>query len=496
MEQDRCHTVDFDLFLSLWNETQNYKTPAIQYRIAIWLQRCWARGRTRLLLQAFRGSGKSTLAATFCAWLLLRDPDLRILVLSAESMLAEKMVRQVRKTIEKHPLTTSLRPTNADQWAADRFTVERPRVSRDPSVLARGIHANITGARADFIICDDVEVPNTADTADKRARLRTRLAENRFILTPGGTQLYIGTPHSYYSLYAQKARTEIGEERAFLESYYRLTIPLVGPDGHSHWPERFPDTHVDEIRRDCGPLQFAAQMMLEPVNIARSRFDVSLLQRYGEDIVSSEAQKMLILKLCGKKLLSVSAWWDPSFGSESGDGSVLAIVFTDEDGHRWLHRVDYIRVTARAGEDEATLQCRAVAKRVREFFLPMVHVEGNGIGKFLPAILRNVLAEENLNCAVIEKHTVKSKTTRILESFDAVMAARALHVHASVYDTPFITEMTEWKPLASGMRDDGLDAAAGAMDIEPVRLPRRYAATTRLWSASGSGHAAVTDFDV
>lgn len=223
MNQNRCQSADFDVFIAIWNATQNYTTPGIHFRIGIWLQKCWERGEKRLLLQAFRASGKSTLAGLFSAWLLCRDPDLRILVLSAEQTLSAKMARTIRKIIELHPLAAHLRPDNPDQWAADSFTVRRNRIGRDPSVLARGLHANITGARADIILCDDVEVPNTCDTAEKREKLRDRLSENEFILTPGGTQLYIGTPHTYYSIYAKEARTEIGEEDIFMKGFRRQT---------------------------------------------------------------------------------------------------------------------------------------------------------------------------------------------------------------------------------------------------------------------------------
>ena len=85
-------------------------------------------------------------------------------------------------------------PRKADQWSNDRFTIKRNKELRDPSVLAAGVSSNITGNRADIIICDDVEVPGTCDSAEKREGLRERLAENEYILTPGGMQLYIGTP--------------------------------------------------------------------------------------------------------------------------------------------------------------------------------------------------------------------------------------------------------------------------------------------------------------
>lgn len=496
MTQDHCQCPDFDLFLSTWNRSQNLTTPAIHFQIGTWLQKCWELGRTRLILQAFRASGKSTLIAIFSAWLLCRDPDLRILVLSAESILAEKMVRMIRKVIEHHPATRGLKPERADQWAADGFTIKRNRISRDPSVLARGLHANVTGTRADVILCDDVEVPNTCDTAEKRETLRERLGENDFILTPGGTVLYIGTPHSYYTIYADTPRTEVGEEEIFLKQYERVSVPIIGGNGRSAWPERYPSEIIEDMRVQAGPMKFASQMMLEPVNILNSKLDPALLKRYDEDIAYSEAQQTMRLSLCGKKLASVSAWWDPAFGSGHGDSSVLAVVYTDTDGQYWLHRVEYITVRAGAGEDEATLQCRRVAEIAKALYIPIVTVETNGIGKFLPNILRRTCGETGVNCGVIEKTSSRAKTERILEAFDARLAAKSLNVHESVYKTPFIREMAEWKPVAAGQRDDGLDAAAGAILNEPVRVQRPSTSTPRVWYAGGETHAAETHFEV
>ena len=496
MTSNHCKDDDFSVFLALWNVTQNYRTPTIHFRLATWLQRCWELGETRLLLQAFRASGKSTLAGLFVAWLIWRDPDLRVLVLSAEASLSQKMARNIRKIIERHPLTTRLRPSSPDQWASDRFTVNRNRVSRDPSVLAKGLYANLTGARADVIICDDVEVPNTCDTAEKREKLRDRLSENQFILTPGGTQIYIGTPHTYYTLYADKPRREIGEEDTFLKNYKRLSIPLIDKDGNSTWPERYGVAEIETIRRNSGPAKFASQMLLTPVNITDSRLDPALLRRYDDDIFYQEIQQTMVLSLAGRKLVSASAWWDPAFGKGAGDASVLAVAYTDTDGDQWLHRVEYINVTAVADEDEASLQCRAVAAIAKRLYLPSIAIETNGLGKFLPAILRRELALQKIPCSVLEKHSTHAKEIRILESFDAVMAARALHVHESVYRTPFITEMQEWRPSLKGGHDDGLDAAAGALSLEPMRLRRYYTGAGRTWSGSGGGHAAQTDFDI
>lgn len=68
----------------------------------------------------------------------------------------------------------------------------------------QGISGNITGLRSDLIICDDVEVPNTCNTQKKRQNLRERLRELDFILSPHGTMIYIGTPHTQDTIYKTK----------------------------------------------------------------------------------------------------------------------------------------------------------------------------------------------------------------------------------------------------------------------------------------------------
>jgi hypothetical protein len=111
-------------------------------------------------------------------------------------------------------------PTRMDQWAADQFTVHRPLTQRDPSLLARGITANVTGSRADVVICDDVEVPNTCNTPGKRERCASDWLIS-YILVPGGLQLYVGAARLYYDLC--RDRRESGEARPFLGGFVRLS---------------------------------------------------------------------------------------------------------------------------------------------------------------------------------------------------------------------------------------------------------------------------------
>lgn len=472
--------VDFPEFVWIWNRQQGLTLPALHLRMARWLSSHWKQDDQELALLAFRNSGKSTLVGLFSAWLLLEDPNLRMLVLAADFALAKKMARNIKRVIERHPLTKGLKPKRTDHWASDQFTVRRGAELRDPSVLAKGIDANITGLRADVVICDDVEVPNTCDTAIKRLDLRARLREIDYVLVPGGLQLYVGTPHNYYTIYATESQPHLTEsqphleeERPFLAGFNKLELPLLDERGVSQWPERFPLEKIDTIRQRTGPCKFDSQMMLKPRNPAEGRLDPDKLKRYASELVYSEGNGEARLTLEGRRLLSASCWWDPSFGSpESGDSSVVAVVFTDEYGDYWLHQVRYVgHDPHRVNEiDEATQQCQQVTSFIRDYYLPAVNLETNGIGKFLPGLLRQQLRAMKLSVPVIEKVSIKNKDLRILEAFDAVLAAHRLHAHESIWNGPFVSEMREWRPGAKN-RDDGLDAVAGCLLSEPVRLP-------------------------
>ncbi|MCF3628154.1 phage terminase large subunit [Thalassospiraceae bacterium LMO-SO8] len=502
--------VTFAVFTALWNNLQGLETPDLHIRMANWLEDEWTGGRRELLLMAFRNSGKSTLVGLFSAWMLWRDPDLRIMVLAADLALARKMVRNVKRIIERHPLTRGLKPTRADQWASEQFTVNRRAELRDPSMLARGIGANLTGSRADVVICDDVEVPNTCDTAPKRADLRARLAEIEYVLVPGGLQLYVGTPHAYDTIYAAQARAGAEDCKPFLSGFERLEMPLLGPGGGSRWPERFPTARIDAIRERSGPNKFRSQMLLEPVNILDSRLDPNRLVAYAHPLDYAERNGTGVLTLGGKRLVSASCWWDPAYGAPgAGDASVVAALFTDQGGTHYLHAIRYLehdpdeagRAAAGSSDvdlDEASQQCRQVAEFLRDNHLPSVTLETNGIGRFLPGLLRRALGAAGVEAAVIEATSHRAKDLRILDAFDAVLAAGRLHAHDNVWRTPFIREMREWTPGAI-CRDDGLDAVAGCLLAEPVRLGRGVPPANGLsrrkpnWRGGGT-FTAKTDF--
>ena len=458
-------------FIWIWDRIQNLKLPDHHRQMARFLN-VLAQSKENGLLMAFRNSGKSTLVGLFGAWLLLQNPNIRILILSADQELAKKMVHHIRTIIEQHPLTGSLRPPIPDEWASDRFTVRRHRLFRDPSVLARGLTSNMTGCRADVIICDDVEVPKTSDTSSKRQILRQKLSETDYILTPGGFMIYVGTPHTFDTIY------QTGE-KGFLKNWKYLKIPLLNHNGRSNWPDRFGDAYIEALRHRTGPNKFASQMMLEPVSPTASRLDINRLRFYKGDLSYREANGAGLLTLNGKTLIGASCWWDPAFGSPHGDKSVVACMFFDATGNAYLEHLCYLIVPPDA---EATgYQCRHVAKLIRDCYIPAIHLETNGIGKFLPALLKKELAQSQTACAVLEETSRQNKTLRILSAFDAPLMNGSLWINERIRQTPFLNEMRDFT-TGNSTHDDGLDAVAGCLLSEPVHIKRPIGAFSKHYS--------------
>lgn len=188
-------------FLDTWNHVLGLETPRHHKQILEFLTDVFNNDPHRGLLTAFRHSGKSTVVGVFASCVLYHNPETRILILSAETNLASRMVSHIKNILENHPWCENILPDVKKEWGMHKITIKRPIGIREPSVICQGISGNITGMRSDLIICDDVEVPNTCNTLQKRINLRERLRELDFILSPHGTMIYIGTPHTHDTIY-------------------------------------------------------------------------------------------------------------------------------------------------------------------------------------------------------------------------------------------------------------------------------------------------------
>ena len=248
----------------------------------------------------------------------------------------------------------------------------------------------------------------------------------------------------------------------FLRGYRELKIPVISGDGTPVWPELFPISRIDEMRRAVGARYFSAQMMLEFVAPERARLDPDALHLYDDafDVRTARIGEYLVT--------GAVAYWDPSTGRQKSDASVCVLVYRDyKNRHLFIHDAVYLTVPDSELHPLAR-QCEMVLEFLLRHGLHRVCIETNGIGNALPEIMRDVARRQNVSVNIqnITNHT--KKETRILDAIEPVLTTGRLHAHRRIQSTPLIAEMLGWSPLGGVGHDDGLDAVAGAICAAPV----------------------------
>ena len=156
---------------------------------------CWER-HLRCMILAHFGSGKtSSLVVPLITWLVGKDINTRIKVVTNDDASAAKRVNASKRIIE----STEYRRVfpgvvRGDRWTDHEIYVKRWGVSVEPTVHARGVFTTGIGGRADYLFLDDVvDQKNSTDPAQRKRVLD--LCEQTWFsrLEPDGNILWIAT---------------------------------------------------------------------------------------------------------------------------------------------------------------------------------------------------------------------------------------------------------------------------------------------------------------
>ena len=239
-------------------------------------------GPRRRIIEAFRGVGKSWITAAYVLWLLYRDPQHKIMVVSASKERADAFSIFVKRLIADVPFLKFLEPREGQRNSNVAFDVGPATPDQSPSVKSVGITGQLTGSRADTIVADDVEIPSNSATEDQREKLSERVKEFDAILKPGGQVIYLGTPQVEQSLYnglrergydcrIWPARFTSGIDAKGIDKYRGALAPCVlreleknpALEGRTTEPDRFSDMDLTERELSYGKSGFALQFMLD-----------------------------------------------------------------------------------------------------------------------------------------------------------------------------------------------------------------------------------------
>ena len=263
-------------------------TP-IQFSICEYLQET----DRRVIIEGYRGVGKSFLTAAYVLHQLLLDPQKNILVVSASKSRADNFSTFCLRLINEMEILAHLKPDESQRQSKLSFDVKPAKAAQAPSVMSLGITSQLTGARADVVVCDDSEVPSNSQTHSMREKLSEQIKEFEAIIKPNGRIVFLGTPQNQASIYNkltergyQKrvwcARYPNEKQRSFLGDNL---APIIKDEvekfpekleGKPTDPKRFSDEELTKRELSYGKTAFEMQFMLNTSLSDEDRFPLKV----------------------------------------------------------------------------------------------------------------------------------------------------------------------------------------------------------------------------
>lgn len=501
---------DFRNFLFLvWHHLGLPPPTPVQYDIARYLQH----GPRRSIIMAFRGVGKSFVTSAYACWLLFRDPDHKIMVVSASENRANNFSLFVKKLIEEMPLLRFLRPMPGQRTSLESFDVGPAKIDQTPSVRSIGITGQMTGGRADTIIADDIEIPNNSDTVGKREKLAEAVKEFDAILKPGGSVKYLGTAQTQESIYTTKLEPRGYEIRIWparyphpdkLEKYGNRLAPWIvqrlsegAVPGSPVEPTRFGEQELIERELSYGRAGFALQFMLDTELSDAERYPLKLRDLIVMPLDNEQAPVSLAwgaspsLAIADAPLPGFSGdrYYRPFYVSDSWAPYQGCVMFIDPAGRgkdelAWavvakLHAKLFLKDARGMTGGYSPENLEAIAKHAKRLGVKLIRVESNfGDGMF-KALLEPVLARI-YPCTVEEVRSSRQKELRIIDTLEPVLNTHRLvvdealirrdaenyngHPVESAHSFSLFWQLTHiTRDKGSLPHDDRLDALAGAV---------------------------------
>lgn len=464
---------DFSFFLYMvWKHLQLPDPTPLQYDIGRYL----ANGPERCIIEAFRGCGKSFVTSAYVIWLLYRDPQIKVMVVSATKERSDAFSQFTKRLIAEVDFLQHLMPDPSQRDSLIAFDVGPALTDHSPSVKSASITGQITGSRANVIIADDVEVPNNSYTQDARDKLATLVTEFDAILKPYDPRtmkekprvIYLGTPQTEMSLY--NTLRERGYEcriwpllfpsQAQRISYKGALAPFITDPldagsatvGASTEPTRFDMADIEKRRLSYGKAGFALQFMLDTALSDANKYPLKLSDLVVMDVGMTKAPVEYTVmrneETCLSTLQSVGLagdrYYRPHWVSKETQEYTGAVMVIDPSGRgsdetTWCIAKMYagnifipeIGGTSEGYTERTLSQLARIAKKHK---VNMVLIESNfGDGMF-GQLLKPFLSKI-YPCTIEEVRQTQQKERRIIDTLEPVMMQHRLVIAPSVIES-------------------------------------------------------------
>ena len=205
----------------------------------------------RLLLNVPPEHAKSTvITVNYCVYRIAMDPNIKITIVSKTQERAKEYLYSIKQRLS-HERWAKMQAVygsaggwkeDADTWKADRIYLSRDSTEKDPTVQALGVGGQITGARSNLIILDDVVTTSNAHEWEKQLLWLQRDVVTR--LGDSGKLLIVGTRIASNDLYREIRNPDhwTGGKTPF--TYMSMPAVLEYDDDPEKWITLWPKSNL------------------------------------------------------------------------------------------------------------------------------------------------------------------------------------------------------------------------------------------------------------
>lgn len=448
------------------------------------------------ILLAYRGMAKSYLTGAMPSWEWMRDPDKKVIPVSASQDYANEIARYIKNIMHLVPYLQPLLPKRGQLDSVDRFDNGLARTAKEPSVRSLGILGQTQGPRGDIIIGDDLETKRNATSVKERVKIRERVGELNAILKPGPKSriVLLGTHQVDDSLYEYLAR-ECGFHQMIIPfeypnqywmmrygSYLEPTIkkrlennPEI--EGKLVDPRRFSEADRDRIKATFGNTAYQREFQLDPSSGGLMRNPLVLSDLIVMDLdhevgplkpIYAKNPELVYKELpCVGKLND--AYYRPAAIMEGSYGAYEdSVICVDPSGRgqdefAWValkYLNGYIFVVDVGGFvniDNLEDGLKALAQCAKRHKIKTVNFESNFGGSAYARMFAPVVQAVHPECRIIETHSTGSKEQRIIDTLEPLLNQHRLVVTPEVVFKDYeVTNDPAYKALEAAPLDYSL----------------------------------------
>lgn len=447
-----------------------------------------------------RGHLKSHCVAVWCAWQITRDPTSTIVYLSAGEDLAKVQIYSIKSMLttdryqELWPEMLHPEEGKRDKWSAWAFNVDHPLRKeagiRDHTLIIKTVRSGSTGLHCDYLVLDDVVVPENAYTETGRKDVQRAVSQFASIKNPGALTKAVGTRYHPADQYAGmlEAKVKLFDDEgnptgeAPLWDIFEAKVensPDQTMTGTFLWPRTFNtadrkwygfNTQVlaekrAEYESNNEVEQFYAQYYNDPNDPESNRLQYDNFRYYNPKYLVEEDRGWfikdphteLLTKLrVGAAMDVANTGWSEK-GGKAADFTAIVVIGVDPEGLVYVLALDQFKTS---DFDE---YYRKVLDLHLYWNFREITIETNSVGKQVKAAVENRAIEEGLRLRVNGLNRTRHDGKK-QERHAAVLEPRYRQGKILHFKGGLIPELEEQVILARPRHDDLEDALCIAVE--------------------------------